>query len=334
MAETVNIGEIANRLSEDIFKFFLWESHPRRDENFKCHNPQHLSTGKSAKAKVTHPADVVFFYDDPYLGRRVYLHTDLKSYGKDSVGTVKLRAAIESLAMSVECAKESTHWRTIYSVPAQEQSEIRGLLFVHNHDHKYAGDFQKSVNSTDLSTIPVPPNVYIHFLGPSDISRLFTISNDLMRLQHEKVLPATYSFYYPDLVMWRRQTDVWGQAATIETITAPYFIIKYPKGDKSPSGYIIYYNRRGESPEEFEYFLDSLSRYQMLEPEEFIRIRIVHTDPHPDLLSIFQIAKDRYARAWGFDQARIGVLEAIDVRPVTAVATTYSAPFIGWRAQK
>lgn len=334
MAETVNIGEIANRLSDDIFKFFLWKSHPRRDENFKCVSPEHLTSGSKPRQKDTHPADVIFFYEDPYLGRRIYLHTDLKSYGKDSVGTVKLRAAIESLSMSVECAKVSSQWRSIYSVPNDQQFDIRGLLFVHNHDNKYSGDFQKAVDSTDLSTIPIAPHVYVHFLGPSDISRLFTIANDIMRLQHEKTLPESYSFYYPDLVMWRRQGDVWDQAATIETLTAPYFIMKYQSREKSPSGYLIYYNRRGETPDEFVYFLDSLSRYQMLEPEELIRVRIVHIDPHPDIQSNFKSAINKYARAWGFDASRLNVLENIDLRPVTAVASTYTAPFIGWRAQK
>ncbi|PHM21277.1 MAG: hypothetical protein CK604_02465 [Curvibacter sp. PD_MW3] len=334
MAETVNIGEIANRLSEDIFKFFLWKTHPRRDENFKCNNPEHLTGGNKPKQKDTHPADVIFYYEDPYLGRRVYLHTDLKSYGKDSIGTVKLRAAIESLAMSVECAKGSAQWRQIYSATTEDQFDIRGLLFVHNHDKGYEGNFQKAVEATDLSSIPIAPHIYIHFLGPADVSRLFTIANDIIRLQYEKLLPDNYSFYYPDLVMWRRQGDVWGQAATIEALTAPYFMIKYPAREKIQSGYLIYYNRRGETPEEFEYFLDSLSRYQMLVHEEFIRVRIVHVDPHPNFLSNFKAATEKYARAWGFDPKRIEVLEAIDVKPVTAVATTYSAPYIGWRAPK
>ena len=69
MGETVNIGEIAPKISKDIFKHFLWDKHQKHDDNFECTNENHV--GKGGKPKKTHPGDVVFFYDDPYLGRRV-----------------------------------------------------------------------------------------------------------------------------------------------------------------------------------------------------------------------------------------------------------------------
>lgn len=336
MAETVNIGEIANRLSNDIFKHFFWRVHPRRDENFKCLNPAHLTAGRGkrpAAQKDTHPADVVFSYEDPYLGKTIHLHTDLKSYGRDSISTTKLRSALESLSMTIDCARVSEEWRNRYSDGDGTPFEVRGLLFVSNHDQKYLADFQTAVEKTNLATLDLPANIYLHFLGPTDISRLFTICNDLVRLKYERTLHEDYTFYYPDLVTWRRHGDVWNQAATIETLTAPYFIIKYPGTPTSPSGYLIYYSRKGESAQEFEYFLDSLSRYQMLEPNEMIRIRMVHSNPHPDYKSNFRAATNRYARAWGFDQTRMNVLEGIKVEPVTAVATTYNSVNIGWRAE-
>jgi hypothetical protein len=111
-------------------------------------------------------------------------------------------------------------------------------------------------------------------------------------------------------------------------------VITYESGDKSPPGYLIYYNRNGDSVEEFEYFLDSLSRYQMLEPGKVIRIRVVASTPNADYLSHFHAAKHRYARAWGFDEWRIVILDSIKLETVTAVATTYSAPAIGWRPEK
>lgn len=76
MGETINIGEIAAKLSRDIFRHFLWETHPKTDDNFECTNDKHLGDG--GKPKATHPGDVVFMYGDPYLGKVVYLHTDLK----------------------------------------------------------------------------------------------------------------------------------------------------------------------------------------------------------------------------------------------------------------
>lgn len=344
MAETVNIGEIANKLSEDIFQSFGWKAHPKRDDNFPCGDPEHLvkegaskkktSKGEPAKAKKkdSHPGDVVFFYQDPYLGKKIYLHTDLKSYAKESVSSIKLRAAIESLAMTVECARNSDHWRTKYSILNDEDFEVRGLLFVHNHDGQYVNDFSETVKKTNLATVPIPANVYVHFLGPHDINRLFTIANDIMRLQHQSTLPAKYSFYYPDLMMWKRHGDVFSQPATIETLTSPYSIITYETGDKSPPGFLIYYNRNGASVDEFVYFLDSLSKYQMLEPGKLIRIRIVSRSPHDEFMSNFKAAISQYAKAWGFDEARTQVLQDIKIERVTAVASSYSAPFIGWRA--
>jgi hypothetical protein len=331
MSETVNIGEIANLLSRDIFDLFHWKAHPRRDQDFACHNPRHTSKGANPKPKQTHPGDVVFFYEDPYLGRRVYLHTDLKSYSKDTIGPVKIRSAIESLAMAVECARSSSDWRTNYSAPEDGQFEIRGLLFVHNHDGTHTDQFEKSIGKTDLSTIPIAPNVYIHLLGPTDIGRLYTIANDIVRLQHQRLVPMNYSFYYPDLVMWRRRGEVSGQAATIEALTAPYFILNFEARKDYPQGFVIYYNRPGSSPTEFEYFLDSLSRYQLLEEDKELRIRMVSSSPAAEFLSNFEAAKARYVKAWGLDPARQQILDNIRIERVTAVATTYNAPEIGWR---
>lgn len=337
MAETVNIGEIANKLSEEIFQFFGWKAHPCRDENFSCSNPKHTvkvkpKNGKEPveRKKDTHPGDVVFSYQDPYLGMPIYLHTDLKSYAKNSISNQKIRGAILSLAMTIECARSSANWRAKYST-TDESFEVRGLLFVHNHDGNYKDSFEESLKATNLSTIPIAPNVYIHILGPKDIDRLYTIANDIMRLQHQKILPEKYSCYYPDLVMWRRHGDVFSQPATIEALTAPYFVLTYEQEAKSPPGFIIYYNRLGQNPEEFEYFLDSLSRWQMLEPGKSIKVRVVSRSPHTDLLSHFRAAKEKYAKAWGFDDARIQILDDIRIEQVTAVASNYSAQFIGWR---
>jgi hypothetical protein len=340
MGETANIGEIADKLSEDIFKYFGWETHPLRNENFQCSDSTHLvkvKPGKKEKKpeaprqKEAHPGDVLFSYADPYLGIKVYLHTDLKSYGKTSISSIKLRSALESLSMTVECARNSSHWRKKYSINEDQAIDVRGLLFVHNHDGKFKQSFLTAIEGTNFATIPIAPNVYIHFIGPEDVDRLFTIANDIMRLQNKNLLPKSYSCYYPDLVMWRRQGDVFAQPATIEALTAPYFVLTYEQGTKLPPGFVIYYNRNGANPEEFEYFLDSLSQWQMLEPGKFIRIQVISRSPHENLLSNFRAAKEKYARAWGFDQARVQVLDDIKIDVVSAMVSTYSAPAIGWR---
>jgi hypothetical protein len=329
MAETQNIGEIAVKISKDIFKHFLWETHPKRDDNFKCHNEKH--TGEKGKPKLTHPGDVVFSYEDPYLGKQIYLHTDLKSYAAGSITPTTLRSALKSLCMTIECAKESSDWRLKYSVDASELHEVRGMLFIHNHDNGYEKSFYEAIDKVDIQNLPVSPGSLLHFLGPYDIQRLYSIGNDIMRLKSEDELPKKYTFYYPDLVMSRRQGDVWNQPAMIESLTGPYLIIKHGEADKCTSGYVIYYNRPGDSPEEFEYFLDTLSRYQMLESGEKIRIRVTGSNTIEDLKSVFQMAKKKYVKAWGFDQTRAAILDNIDIDRITNVTSTYNPGDMGWR---
>lgn len=334
MSETATISEIAVKLSNDIFRFFHWEIHEQRDTNFPCHNVNHLSAGKRPRPKSTHPADVVFSYDDPYRHKRTYLHTDLKSYGKDAIGPVKMRSAVESLAMAVECAKQSCDWREKYSVANDVPHDIRGLLFVHNHDGKYTNKFLESIEKTDLSTVNIAADTYIHLLGPEDINRLFTIANDIIRLLYENLISEDYYFYYPDLTLVKRSQDLNNQAATIEALTAPYLILKFNAFSKSDAGYVIYYNQKGDTAEEFLYFLDSLSRFQLLSDRETIRIRLVGKDIAENCINNFKTAKLRYAKAWGFSESRMQVLDNINIERVTAVASTYSAPTIGWRGAK
>lgn len=329
MAETVNIAEVAARISKDIFKHFLWEAHPKWDDNFKCSNEQHK--GEGGKPKATHPGDVVFLYEDPYLGKRIYLHTDLKSYKKDTINSSTLRGAFKSLCLTIECAKESSEWRKKYSVDTSEQHEVRGMLFIHNHDNGYEKSFYDAIDKVNLQALPIAPGTLLHFLGPHDIQRLYSIGNDIIRLKGEGELPAEYTFYYPDLVMSRRQGDVWNQPATIETLTGPYIIIKHSGTESCQAGYVIYYNRPGSSAEEFEYFLDSLSRYQMLDSGEKIRIRITTSQTIDDLKSIFHMAKHKYAKAWGFDQNREKILNQIDIDRITSITSTYHPGDMGWR---
>lgn len=330
MSETANISEIAPKLSHDIFRHFLWEKNHKHDDNFPCCSSSHLKE-KSQKKKTTHPGDVVFHYIDPYLGKRIYLHTDLKSYKADSITSAALRAALKSLAMTIECARQSAEWRNKYLIDDTESHEIRGMLFVHNHDYKYAHCFSEQIKKVNLNNIPMEANVLLHFLGPQDINRLYDISNDLIRLKGEGELPKDYTFYYPDQKMLKRQGDVWGQPATIESLSGPFVVIKHKKAENCEQGYIIYYNRPGVAVEEFEYLLDFLSHYQMLEQDEIIRIRTTRIDAHEDLKSIFNKAKIKYAKAWGFAPERMSILDKIKIDRIASVASTYNPGDMGWR---
>lgn len=329
MSETVNVGEIAEKLSTDIFGSFFWQIKDKWNENFDCHCPTHLSS--EGKQKTQHPGDAIFFYEDPYLGSTIYLHTDLKAYKKDTIGKQKLRDAFKSLSLSIECARDSESWRRTFAITEYENFEVRGLLFVHNHDHGYEKSFHELINNIGFDSISIPANVYLHYLGPQDINRLYSIANDMIRLTHQEKMSREYTFYYPDLVMRRRQGDVWGQPATIEALTSPYLIIQHKGTPKTEPGYVVYYNRPGSSHMEFEYFLDCLSRYQMLESGKSVQIRVTTNNCDPKIVANFKTAKERYAKAWGFDPIRETVLNAISLDSVTAVTDTYNPGWMGWR---
>jgi hypothetical protein len=236
--------------------------------------------------------------------------------------------------MTVECARTSADWRQIYSVPDDEEHEVQGFLFVHNHDRGYEGKFSECMARVSISALPVAADTVIHFMGPTDISRLYSIANDLMRLKFNKLLPVSeHTFYYPDLVLTRRHTDTWEQPATIELLMSPFFIIKHASAEKISAGYLIYYNRPGSSAEEFEYLFDCISRFQMLEHGQLIRIRSCHSKPDLVMLSNFEAAKKKYAKAWGFDQKRTELLEKITIEMITSVADTYNPGNVGWKVE-
>jgi hypothetical protein len=332
MSETVNIGEIAEQLVQDIFSYFKWDIKPRWNENFECHCPHHLTTDKKPKDK--HPGDVIFYYEDPYLGSTIYLHSDLKAYKKDTITKAKVREAFKSLAMTIECAKESESWRNTFSIDASDEHEVRGLLIVHNHDHGFQKSFHDLIENVGFDSIPVPVNVCMHFFGPEDLMRMYSIANDIMRLTQQKKITSDYTFYYPDLVMRHRQGDVWGQPATVEALTSPYLILQH-RGTKIPgeteAGYVVYYNRPGASTEEFEYLLDSFSRYQMLESGKNVQIRVTHKSPHHDVVAHFNLAKNKYAKMWGFDPIREAILNGINIAPISSMVDSYKVGWMGWR---
>lgn len=328
MSETNNTAEIAAKISKDIFKNFHWQKNHLHDTDFPCNNKSHLGVGK--KEKKTHPTDVVFHYIDPYSGRRVYLNTDLKSYGADSITPSQLRNAFKSLAMTVGCASESDEWRTKHLIDSGEPYEIRGLLFVYNHDNGYEKPFYQAIEKVDLRHLDLAPGLIMHFLGPQDLQRLYSIANDMIRLRMEGELGSQYTFYYPDLVLVRRQGEIWHQPATVESLTGPFTIIRHV-GDNGDRGCLVYYNRGGKTIEEFEYFLDCLSRYQLLDSEETIKIRVTSQEADTNLKPIFAAAKNKYVKAWGFDSARAAILEKMEIDRITSVTSTYNPGDVGWR---
>lgn len=336
MAETENISHIASKVANDIFRVFHWDAHPQRNANFECVFDHHIT--EKEKKKITHPADVVFHYLDPYLHQRVYLHTDLKSYKKTSIKQTKIREALKSLAMTVECARASPDWTKKFSAVENEPHDIRGLLFVVNHDGKAQGEFSHYLRGIAKANLPIAKNQLLHILGPVEINRLYAIATDIRLLKEEKKLSERYRFFYPDLTLWKRGTaDDQRVAATIETLLSPYFIITHDsiKDEKSGSlifqaGSIVFYAREGKTVEEFVYLLDSLLRYQLVNSGSQIRIRMSSPERVAEYQNNFLKAKARYCKEWGFDENRQAEIEAITIDAIQTAHHNYSPDEIGW----
>lgn len=335
MAETANISEIAKKISNDIFNVFYWELYAQNDANFSCVLEHHLT--EKGDQKATHPGDVVFYYHDPYLNKQIYLHSDLKSYGKSSINQKKIRGALNSLAWTVECAHLSPSWRKKFLKDDQEIHEVRGLLLVANHDNQAPRKFAELLKKISKTAIAVAESQILHVLGPDAITDLYAVATDIKLLKHDNKLPANYRFFYPDLTLWKRQiADDQRTGATIELLMSPFFIIKHSAVKvedemTTTAGSLVYYSRKGETVEEFVYLLDSLSRYQLVNSKEQIRIRAFNPERSLEMKNNFDKAKVRYCRTWGFDGDREAEINAITIDSVQQNNPNYSPDEIGWK---
>lgn len=339
MAETANIADVAKRVMHDIFQVFYWEIRPLQDVNFECKLPHHKS--EAGKPKISHPCDVLFCYLDPYLNKHIYLHTDLKSYKKSSLQQKKIREALNSLAMTVECASISDSWREKFLKSDSEIYEVRGLLFVVNHDNKAPLDFNSQLDKISKTNLEIARSQILHVLGPRQISDLYSIAVDIKLSIQDKTLSQVYRFFYPDLTLWKRQVpDDIRVPATIETLLSPYFIIRHEAiKDENGNfvlwpGSLIYYSRPGDTVEEFIYLLDCLLRYQLLNAKEKIRIRIFNRDKSQNFKSNFDKAKTQYSKDWGFEGDRESEISDITIDSISQIQSNYTPDEIGWRENK
>lgn len=235
MAETGNIEKLAKLVSNDIFKWFKWDTCAPKDENWDCVSEHH-------EKKSTHPSDVVFYYDDPYTGDTKYLNTDLKSYQANSITTNSIDKALKSLAMSVECANISESWQDKFLLDDVGFGSVSGLLFIYNHDDSYDKAFSDLINRIDFKNVQLNRDHDIVIMGPDTIKRLSDVVSDMKMLKADDCFPGPkdFTFFYPDLIRARRCGDEWDKPATIETLMSPWLIIKHRAGDGFKRGFVIY----------------------------------------------------------------------------------------------
>lgn len=315
MSETANISALANKITDDILEQLKWNRCAPHDEKWSCVKQEH--------DKKEHPTDVVFYYDDPYTGKTLYLNTDLKSYAAKSITVSSIQSALESLALTVDCANVSSDWQTLYLADEDCFDRVCGLYFLFNHDNNFIKEWEGLIKKVDFEKIKIPEKYQIFILDPATIRRLFNIATDIKALSGSRNLPYIdeCTFFYPDLVLSRTHGGEWNQPATIEAINSPWLILKHKKCHKFDEGYVIYYSSEGSSSEEFLYFIDMLSHYQILISDNPIRVRL--TNPAPKAIAFFKKAIVEYMSTWGPDESKEARLNSIDIASLPSLIPNY-----------
>lgn len=345
------IEDLAKRISRDLFSRLKWKQYGPYDRDFKCDNEEKHKP-EEKKTKHTHPVDVVFSYRDPYLNKMIYLNTDLKSYAKSSISAKNMETALISLAKTIDCARYSEEWNEKYNY-SQIDSDVRGLLFVFNHDNQLEHDFYdffyppkpekgRRKQAVSLDKIPLCSGQQLHIIDPFVINYLLAITSDMNDMIARNEFPRDeYGFYYPQLTFHKVAITEPYFPATIETLLAPFMIIKHDavktynsrtktEDEVYPEGFVVYYNEKGSGDNEFFYLLDLLSNYQILDGANKIRVKLAYREKNERVNSHFRRAIEKYAHEYGLDQEAKNRLDELDVEVISTVKEFFSAEVISW----
>ena len=320
MAETENISKMAERVAQSIFKELKWNQEDLLNTNSPCVHP-------GTHQKKTHPADVVYWYKDPYTGNKVYVLCDLKSYARGSITADSIKGAITNLALSVECAKVSDVWRSRF-ITGSTNVDLEGMLFIFNHDNGWDAEFPSFLGKMFDDYPQIPSGVRLYIFGPQDIWYLNNVIFDMKVLRGDSELPSPEdcSFLYPDLSRSKVVLDDWGCAATLECLKAPWQIIKYRKSDSSLH-LLVYYRGTGETVQEFVYLIDKLVHFQWVAMCATIRLRAPYATQNA--AATFSIAIKEYASPAGGVATTTEKLKKIKLETIAQVIPNFSEIEIG-----
>lgn len=322
MAETSNIAKMATIISKQIFTKLKWVQVGPIDQNWDCSTEAHK--------RKTHPSDLVMYYEEPYKMMRTYVNFDLKSYAIDSINTDKINSAVHNLAKSVSCIQISPDWQNKY-INGTTSFSIAGALFIYNHDGDYHKDFSKLLEKIDHNSLEIPPDCRIFVLGPERIGMLDNMATDISIMQGNKVLPnrdEDYWFHYPNLSRHIKLRPNSKFGATLEMITGPWIILEYEDSEEiSKRGFVIYYNEKANSKEEFLYLIDYIQHYQMFENHKKIDIRLHNYVDNS--ISLFEHAIDHYAIERGGDKELKDNLKSINIDIIRSTKTRFHQEAIG-----
>lgn len=328
MAETSKIALMAMKLSDDVFSEFFWTKVGPEDQNWPCEDKDHHRVD-------THPADVVFYYDEPYSQRRTFVHCDLKSYAKGSITANAIQGAVASLAKQIACAEKSESWRDLY-MHGNVTPDVCGLLFIYNHDGEYDKDFSSLLDGVKNKDLMLPKGTRLFVLGPRDVFWIDNVRYDIRQLRGAagpNALPSAQhcKFFYPQLDGRANLHPEKARAATLEMLTSPWIVFEYKHGQNlAQRGVIVFYRQSGETEEEFMYLLDFLRRYQVMEDATKVEVRSIATDVAA--AARFQKAKQRYIESLvdnGHSTELAANVNAISYTKMTQIVTEFSSIDLG-----
>ena len=188
------------------------------------------------------------------------------------------------------------------------------------------------IHEAARSKINIPKNVKVFVLGPRDICYLNTVVNDVKLMIASGVIAVNSGdrcFYYPDLYNEKVMQKDWSMAATLETLTGSWQMIKYKIPNSSEHGIVIYCKDIGDKVEEFIYIVDYLFHYQILQNYSDIKIKLPNASSHAR--AVFEHAiKDYAARYEGQDEL-VKRLASISYESITNVISKFSETEIGMR---
>ena len=241
-----------------------------------------------------------------------------------------MRAAVESLALSLGCAEKSEEWQRLY-VNTKFTPAICVLLFVYNHDGEYDRDFAGVMRDINISTLRVPKGSKLVVLGPDKIFWLDNVVNDILQMRGRQELPSKGNcrFFYPDMVRRKLVQHQHAKAATLEMLTSPWIMLEYFQEDgQTRHGVDIYYRGPCESEDEFTYLIDCVLHYNIVRNEARVRIKTLVSDRLAS--TYFEKAKEHYISSFASNPTEMTKrLKVITYQQIRSIKTQFSEINIG-----
>ncbi|MDE1252969.1 hypothetical protein L9W76_07175 [Vibrio aestuarianus] len=325
MAETKNIDEMAQIISDKIFTEMKWKwNADYTDINWDCCDASH--------GKKTHPTDLVFSYVDPYTELTQYVQTDLKSYKKESISPLKVGNAIKSLAMQVKCARESSEWAGFYR-EGESKYGLHGMLFIYNNDERYDADLLETIDSNAVRDFVLPKDSTLNIFSPRLIRFLMTVVENIKERRNieEDESPASVwkkiparsecGFYYPDKHN-KCSSDAKRHPATYEMIMSGMLLYAYEHPIHKKKVLNIYWDEDVVSEDYFIYLFEYIFNYQMLNMFEKVFVITPFSSKAP---IYFNKAQKLYKAQYAVTETQHNKLARIELIGMDTIKTTLFA---------